>query len=66
MIFWIARLAEPDGSPAPAHLRLRLNRVVSWVDGAVGAVGAAYGKAFGLSDELRAVDDKTVTVRGRS
>ncbi|WP_269087392.1 MULTISPECIES: hypothetical protein [Serinicoccus] len=40
--------------------------MVSWVDGAVGAVGAAYGKAFGLSDELRAVDDKTVTVRGRS
>ncbi len=37
--------------------------MVSWVDG---AVGAAYGKAFGLSDELRAVDDKTVTVRGRS
>ena len=63
MIFWIARLAEPDGFPAPAHLRLRLNRVVSWVDG---AVGATYGKAFGLSDELRAVDDKTVTVRGRS
>ena len=61
MIFWIARLAEPDGSPAPAHLRL--NRVVSWVDG---AVVVTYGKAFGLSDELRAVDDKTVTVRGRS
>ncbi|WP_066640472.1 hypothetical protein [Serinicoccus hydrothermalis] len=57
VMFWVARLAEPDGSPAPAYLRL--NRVVSWVDG---AAVATYGKAFGLSDELRAVDDKTATV----
>lgn len=57
VVFWIGRLENPDGSPAPANIRL--NRIISWTGG---EPIATYGKAFGLSSELETVDEETVQV----
>lgn len=53
LVVWVGRLAEPDGSPAPADIKL--NRVVTWSNG---QLGSAYTKAFGTSDIYRRLEEE--------
>lgn len=53
LVVWIGRLVDPDGNPALGDIRL--NRVITW-DG--GALGAAYTKGFGstvIFDRVEAI-----------
>lgn len=53
LVVWVGRLAEPDGSPAPADIKL--NRVATWSNG---QLGSAYTKAFGTSDIYRRLEEE--------